>query len=398
MPPPSPISRALTRTVVTFGLVSLLTDLSSEMIYPLLPLFLTTTLGAGPMALGAIEGIAEATAALLKLASGAWSDRLRNRARLVLAGYTLSSLARPFIAMATAPAHVLLVRFADRVGKGVRTTPRDAMLADAVDPSLRGAAYGFQRSMDHVGAILGPLAASALLALWTSDLRAVFWCASVPGIAAVLLILFRVREAPGRVPAPPAPGRLLAPVPPGPLRRYLIVLGLFTLGNSADAFLLLRASQLGVPPAGLPLLWMALHLVKAASTMPLGALSDRVGRRRLIAFGWTICGLTYAGFAAAHAPWHVWGLVAVYGLFFGLTEGAERALMADLAPAGARGGVFGWYYGIVGLGALPASLLFGVLWQAGGAQAAFLFGAGMALGAAALLLLSVRKPGMISAA
>ena len=356
------------------------------MIYPLLPLFLTTVLGAGPAFLGLIEGVAESTAALLKLISGVWADRVRNRAPLVLAGYSLSSLCRPFVAAATTPGAVLAVRFADRVGKGIRTSPRDAMLADAVEASLRGKAFGFHRAMDHAGAVLGPIIATGLL-VWGCHLRTVFWLAAIPGVFAVALILWRVRDV-QRDAAPVSPeGQRSWCLPSRTLWPYLGVLLLFTLGNSSDAFLLLRAGQLGVTTAALPLLWVAFHVVKMASSMPGGALSDRIGRKTVIVAGWVVYALTYAGFAMAQVAWHMWGLFLVYGLFYGLTEGTERALLADVASASDRGAAFGWYNGIMGLGALPASLICGWLWQRCGAPAAFGIGAGLAAVAAALLLL-----------
>ncbi len=385
------LPRGLGGNVFAFGLVSFFTDVSSEMIYPLLPLFLTTVLGAGPAALGLIEGIAESTAALLKLVSGQLSDRLRSRTVLVLGGYALSAFARPFIAVATSVSTVLAVRFTDRVGKGIRTSPRDAMIADAVEPSLRGRAFGFQRSMDHAGAVVGPLLAAALLSGPVPELRALFWWAAVPGIIAVLLIPLGVREeAPHRR---EASQQMLAAVPAGPLRRYLLILFVFTLANSSDAFLLLRASQLGVPRAGLPLIWVALHVVKMLSTLPGGMLSDRIGRRRVILLGWSVFAATYAGFAAATTAWHAWALFAFYGLFYGLTEGVERALMVDLAPVARRGGILGWYHFVIGLGALPASLLFGLIWKTYGSSAAFLLSAGLGLLAAVLLTGLVRLPG-----
>lgn len=385
--------RGITGNVLTFGLVSFFTDVSSEMIYPLLPVFLTTVLGAGPGALGIIEGVAESTAAFLKLASGRLSDRLRSRTVLVLGGYALSAFARPFIAATTSVFTVLAVRFADRVGKGIRTAPRDAMIADAVEPSLRGRAFGFQRSMDHAGAVVGPLLATALLSGLVPNLRTLFWWAAVPGIVAVLLIPLGVRDTATRLRQHGAPERLLAAVPTGNLRRYLLIVFLFTLGNSSDAFLLLRASQLGVPHAGLPLIWVALHVVKMLSTMPGGMLSDRIGRRRLILLGWSVFAVTYAGFAVATTALHAWLLFGFYGLFYGFTEGVERALMVDLAPASARGGVFGWYNFVIGIGALPASVLFGLIWNAYGSPAAFGMGASLALLSAALLVTFVRPHG-----
>lgn len=377
--------KGLDERVVIFGFVSFLTDVSSEMIYPLLPRFLTTVLGAGPAFLGVIEGAAESTAAFLKLLSGWWADRVRDRSRFVLIGYALSSCARPLVAVAHHASTVLFVRVTDRIGKGVRSAPRDAMIADSVPPSLRGKAFGFQRSMDNAGAVVGPLLAAVLLATWVSNLRTLFWLAAIPGVCAVLLVAWRVRDVEHRRPLPVEDGRSLRVLPHGVLRRYLLILLLFTLGNSSDAFLLLRASQLGVAVALLPLLWAVFHVVKTLTAMPFGALSDRIDRRHVIIAGWLLYAVAYLGFGMATTPGQVWGLFALYGVFYGLTEGVERALLTDLAAPRERGAAFGWYHFTIGIGALPASILFGLIWQHASPQAAFLFGASLA-GLASLLL------------
>jgi MFS family permease len=383
------VLNGITGNILILGLVSLLTDVSSEMIYPLLPLFLTSVLGAGPAFLGVIEGVAESTAALLKLVSGIWSDRVRRRKRLVLAGYGLSSLARPLVAVATGPLAVLGIRFADRIGKGLRTSPRDALIADSVAPELRGRAYGFHRSMDHAGALIGPLLATALLARWTHDLRVVFALAAIPGFLAVLLIVVKVREAAVAEGFLRGNGSFLRTLPRGPMRRFLLILLLFTLGNSTDAFLLLRAGNLGVSAVSIPLLWAFFHVVKMASALPFGALSDRFGRRGMILAGWGVYALAYLGFARATTQGQIWALFAFYGLFYGFTEGTEKALLADMVPPEERGSAFGWYHCAIGIGALPASLIFGGLWQHFGATAAFGLGAGLAALAALLLWLLV---------
>jgi MFS family permease len=384
--------RGISGNVLILGLVSFLTDVSSEMIYPLLPLFLTAVLGAGPAFLGVIEGVAESTAALLKLVSGIWSDRVRRRKPLVLAGYGISSLARPLVAVATGPLAVLVIRFADRIGKGVRTSPRDALIADSVDPELRGRAFGFHRTMDHAGALVGPLVAAALLATWVDDLRIVFALAAIPGLLAVLLIALKVRESAAiESEVPPPNTSFLTLLPRGTLRRYLLILFLFTLGNSTDAFLLLRAGELGVSAVHIPLLWAFFHVVKMVSVFPFGALSDRLGRRGMILAGWGVYALAYLGFARAQHEWEIWALFAFYGLFYGLTEGTEKALLADLADPAERGAAFGWYNFAIGIGALPASLLFGAIWQLAGAPAAFGFGAALAALAAVLLWGLVRE-------
>ena len=386
--------QGITGNVLILGLVSLLTDISSEMIYPLLPLFLTTVLGGGPAFLGVIEGIAESTASILKLVSGIMSDRVRARKRFVLWGYGISALARPLIALATSPLAVLFIRFADRVGKGIRTSPRDALIAESIDPEGRGKAFGFHRSMDHAGALIGPLIATLLLTWFVTDIRTVFLLSAIPGGLAVILILLKVRES---APSGKSKGdsNFLTKLPSGRLRTYLLILIIFTLGNSSDAFLLLRAGQLGVTPARIPLLWTFFHLVKMVSTMPFGALSDRIGRRGVIVTGWGVYALAYIGFAFATTEMHIWLLFAFYGLFYGLTEGVEKAMLADIAEPGERGGAFGWYNCATGIGALPASMIFGFIWQRFNPLAAFGFGAVLGTIAAAALLFMVKteQPG-----
>jgi len=299
---------------------------------------------------------------------------------------------------------VLLVRLVDRVGKGIRTSPRDALLADSVDPAVRGRAFGFHRAADHAGAVVGPLVAFVLLQVGHLSMRSVFWLAAVPAALAVLTLVVAVREAPG-TPVPPAleaPPRERhddAPPPPNGTdaradaatnggRAFPTFLGavtLFTLGNSSDAFLLLRARQLGVPVALVPVLWSAFHVVKSASSTPGGALSDRYGRKPLIVAGWVLYAAVYLAFGRVETAWAAWALFGVYGLFFGLTEGTEKALVADLVPRARRGTAFGWYNLAIGLAALPASLLFGFVWDRVGPPAAFTLGASLALLAAIVL-------------
>ena len=377
----------LPRTVVELGAVSLLTDLSSEMIYPLLPVFLSTVLGAGPLAIGAIEGAAESVAALLKLASGWWSDRLPRRKPLVIVGYGLASVVRPLIGLAQNVSQVLMIRLADRTGKGIRGAPRDALIADAVDASQRGRAYGFHRAADHAGAVAGPMVAFALLTWGGVSLRTVFLLAAIPAAAAMAALIFGVREERRQVEKADARPNLDRSGLDRRFWAYLGVLLLFTLGNSTDALLILRANDLGVSAAIIPVLWAVLHVVKSVSSTPGGILSDRLGRRPLIIGGWLIYAAVYLGFAFASATWHAWLLFIVYGLYFGMTEGVEKALVADLVPARVRGAAFGWYNLTIGLAALPASLLFGGLWQRYGAPAAFLTGAALALVAALGLML-----------
>jgi MFS family permease len=375
--------------VWTLGWVSLATDAATEAIYPLLPFFLTRVLGAGAISLGLIEGVAEAASSIFKIVSGRVSDHWQRRQPIVLTGYALSSAARPFMSLATMWPQVLALRFVDRVGKGIRSAPRDAMLAFWVDERSRGLAYGFHRAMDHAGAILGPLAATLFLVVYPGRYRALFALTAVPGAIAVLL-LTRVPEVRAQAAGAPtgtslSPGREL----PAELYRYLFVLTVFTLGNSTDAFLLLRLTDAGGNPQMMPVLWAVLHVVKSGFSVAGGALSDRVGRRRVIVLGWLVYSIVYAGFAmsTAYDTLVLWFLI--YGLYFGLTEGVERALIADLAPPEARGTAFGAYNAVVGIGALLASVLFGALWEAFGTTVAFGTGASLALLASILLYVMV---------
>ena len=387
MPPPLP------RAVKALGLVSLLTDASSEMIYPLLPSFLSGVLKTGPAFLGLIEGAAEALASLLKLVAGRLSDRAPRRKPFVVFGYGLSTLARPLVALAVTPLQVLAVRLADRFGKGVRSAPRDAMLASVVAPAERGRAYGFHRAMDHTGATIGPLLASAAL-FAGFELRTVFALAWIPGLLSLLALVFGVKE--DRAAAPPVapatePRAQEASPTSRPFKAYLLVLALFALGNSSDAFLLLRAQELGVSLAFIPLLWTFHHLVKAGLSTLGGAFSDRAGRRRAIGLGWAIFALAYLGFARARGPIMVFVLFAVYGLFHALTEGPEKALVADLSEATERGRAFGLYHAVTGAMILPGNLLTGFLWQRYGASVALATGAALAALAVAGLLLLVEE-------
>lgn len=381
---------AITPNVRALGMVSLLTDASTEMIYPLLPLFLTRTLGAGAVFVGLVEGVAESTASLLKLISGWLSDRLRRRKALVVWGYGLSSLTRPLMAMALVPGHVLGIRFLDRIGKGIRTSPRDALIADSTPRHARGAAFGFHRAMDHLGAVVGPLLAFALLPVVGGSYRGIFWLASIPAALCVLVLVTAVREVPPQGPPERLP-RLTRLPEDSRFTGFLLSVTCFTLGNSSDAFLLLRAREAGVSEAAIPLLWAALHVVKSASSLPGGILSDRIGRRGAIVAGWMVYAAVYAGFALAERAWHVWGLFLVYGLYFGLTEGVEKALVADLVPSESRASAYGVYHTAIGITALPASLLTGWLWQALGAPVAFGAGAGLAATAAILLWVALRE-------
>src|SRR4051812_29854482 len=332
---PEAAGTSLGRNVYAMSAVSFLTDASSEMIYPLLPVFLTATLHASAGFLGVIEGAAETTAALLKLASGWWSDRVRRRKPLIVGGYALASVVRPLVAVSQSAGQVLVIRVTDRIGKGIRGAPRDALIADSVDPSVRGRAFGFQRTADHAGAVVGPLVAFAVLTWGHVNLRPVFLLAAIPGVIAVIVAAVFVREPARREAVASAGAALPVPAPLG--TRFWAVLGviiLFTLGNSTDAFLLLRAAQLGVPVALAPILWAMLHLVKSTTSTPGGALSDRIGRKPAVIGGWIIYAIVYLLFGRATQAWHAWALFAVYGTYFGLVEGTEKAMIADLVPAG----------------------------------------------------------------
>ena len=375
----------LPATVIALGVVSLLTDLSSEMIYPLLPVFLVTVLAAGPQALGVIEGVAEATAALVKIASGVWSDRVRRRKPLVVAGYAIAGAARPLIGLATGFPAVLALRFADRVGKGLRSSPRDALIADVAPPERRGEAFGVQRAMDHAGAVAGPLVAAALLAGAGLSLRHVFLLAAMPAAAVMVVLVVAVREG-QRPPASPLAGAgVAAPAFGRDFRVLLAAMVVFTLGNSSDAFLLLRLADRGFTPAAVAVLWSALHLVKTSAAYAGGRLSDRLGRRPMILLGWLAYAAVYAGFALVTTPTALAAVFLAYGLHFGLTEPVEKAWVASLVPVERRGAAFGLLNGAIGLAALPASVLFGTLWQRCGAPCAFATGAALALTASAML-------------
>ncbi len=387
-----PLGRAITPNVRALGVVSFLTDASTEMVYPLLPLFLTRTLGASVAFVGVVEGVAEATSSLLKLVSGWLSDRLGRRKAIVAWGYTLSSFTRPLMAMALAPSHVLLIRFLDRIGKGIRTSPRDALIADSTPVDVRGAAFGFHRAMDNLGAVAGSVLAFLLLPLVGGSYRAIFWLAGIPAALCVLVLVATVREVPAQEPPARLPLLTLRPYD-ARFKGFLVIVTLFTLGNSSDAFLLLRAREAGVSEVAIPLLWAALHVVKSASSLLGGILSDRIGRRGAIVAGWMVYAAVYAGFAVAASAWQAWVLFLVYGLYFGLTEGVEKALVADLVPAQTRASAYGVYHTAIGITALPASLLTGWLWQAFGPGVAFGVGAALAGTAAALLWILLRGSG-----
>jgi len=396
-------STSLPRPVWLLGWVSLATDAATEAVYPLLPFFLTRVLHAGAVSLGIIEGAAEATNSVLKIVAGRVSDRRRKRP-IVLLGYSVSSFARPFVALTTTWLQVFVVRVLDRVGKGVRSAPRDAMLAGWATPKTRGKIYGFHQGMDNIGAVIGPALASLFLFFYPEQYRALFALTIVPGVVAVTLIFLLPEHEPDAASGAPASG--VAGVASGfpstalgagsrtaamstPLPRsfttFMLVLGLFALGNSTDAFLLLKLTDAAGGVRYVTLMWAGLNLVKAIVSMIGGSWSDRIGRRTVIAIGWLVYAVVYAGFAFSTTLTALIGWFMLYGFYFGFAEGTEKALVADLAPADRRGFAFGIYNAVTGLGALAASIVFGAVWTAFGTAAAFGLGASLALLATVLL-------------
>ena len=376
------MANRLPRPVRLLGWVSLLTDAATEAVYPLLPVFITQVLGGPPVALGIVEGAADATSSVLRVVSGRWSDRLGTRKPIVLLGYSLSSLVRPFIAITSTWGHVFAIRVIDRVGKGLRSSPRDAMLASLAPPGQRGRVFGYHWAMDHAGAAIGPLLATVFLYFAPNDYRLLFALTVIPGALAVITLT----RVPEQTAVPEFHGSTVPrPAFPVPLKKYLWILAVFTLGNSSDAFLLLQLSQAGVPLMGLTLLWSAQHAIKALITMRGGMLSDRFGRRTLIISGWIIYAIVYAGFAFSQTVYSLVGWFLLYSTYAAAVEGSEKALVADLTPDTMRATAYGWHAAVQGFGALAASVFFGLLWQTLGAPVAFMTGAALALVAAVLL-------------
>ena len=375
--------KPLPRPIRLLGWVSLLTDAATEAVYPLLPVFITQVLGGPPVALGIVEGAADATSSILKVVAGRWSDRAGVRRPIVVLGYSLSSLVRPFVAIATSWAHVFAIRVTDRVGKGLRSAPRDAMLTTLAPPGERGRVFGYHWAMDHAGAAIGPLLATIFLYFSPDNYRLLFGLTIIPGLLAVFTLL-RVPEA---VAAATPAHRATAPHGPLPsgLKKYFVISSIFALGNSSDAFLLLQLSQSGVPMIGLTMLWSAQHAIKALITMRAGMLSDQVGRRTLIISGWVIYALVYVGFAFSASMYALIGWFMIYSTYTAAVEGTEKALVADLTPEALHATAFGWHAAVQGVGALAAGIVFGLLWQHLGAPVAFVTGAVLTIAAATLL-------------
>ena len=375
----------LPRNIWLIGLISLCNDSASEMLYPIIPLYLSSVLMAGPRALGIIEGIAEATSSLLKLFSGVIMDRTRRAKPWIILGYSLAGFGRPLIAFAGSWGWVLFIRFADRVGKGLRTSPRDTLLASSAAPEQCGLAFGLHRAMDNAGAVIGPLAAFCLLS-WGMPLQHIFLWAMLPAMVCLCLSLGIRDSAPAQQrTAQPCFDWRLRGMPPI-FKKYLAVVAIFTLGNSSNMFLLLRAGELGVPTERIPLLWAAVSAIAMVFSVPLSALSDKVGRVPVLLSGYVAYGVFYLGMSEISSNVTVlFFLFGFYGLFMGATEGVEKAFVADLVPEERRGTAFGWFNLVSGILLLPASIIFGLLYQSISPSCAFLFSGGCSLLAAALL-------------
>ena len=373
----------LPRTVWFLGAISFLNDAALDAVYPLLPLIFAATFAVGAQALGVIEGAANATAALMKLVSGYFYDRTQRAKGWIVLGYALPALARPLIAVAGSIPVILLLRMADRVGKGLRSSPRDALLAASVDANRRGLAFGLHRSMDHAGAVAGPLAAAALLAAGFTVREVLLWTL-VPGVLCVLLAMM-LRE-PTSVNIPAAKIDWQWKSLPAPLKRYLVALAVFTLSQASNMFLLLRAKETGVSDAQIPLLWAGFSALAMVLSTPLSAFSDRVDRRKMLSIAWVVYALLFAAFGLL--PQNLATTIALfvgYGIFIAATDGAEKALIAELAPQAQLGTAFGWFHLVSGLMLLPASALFGWLWTRVNPTTAFMASATISIAAAALL-------------
>jgi MFS family permease len=384
--------RGFGRNVIVAGLVSLFMDFSSEMVYPLVPLFLSDVLGANKSVIGLIEGIAESTASLLRVFSGWLSDRMGSRKWLMAAGYGTATLSRPILALAAGWHQVLASRFVDRFGKGVRVAPRDALIAESSEATHIGRAFGLQRAMDTFGAVMGPACAFLLLGLLSGSYRAVFWISIVPGLVAVLLVVFLIREK------PPSRRRETAGAKPARFgwrfRFFVVIAAVFALGNSSDVFLILRARQLGISPVLIPLVYLLFNLVYALSAFPAGIVADRFGKKRVILLGFALFAAVYYGFAIAQTSRQIWFLFALYGLFMGLTEGVQKAFLSTIIPQGFKATAYGIYNTVVGIAVFPASLLGGWLWDRVSPSATFYFGAITAVLSAALFgsfMIAIRR-------
>ncbi len=379
------------RNVFFLGLVSLFTDISTEMIYPLIPIFLTTILGAPVAVVGLIEGIAESTASVLKVFSGWLSDRLRGRKKLTVIGYGLAALGKPILALSFVWWEVLIARFVDRSGKGVRTSPRDALIADSSSSEEYGKSFGFHRSMDTFGAAFGPLLAFAVLPLLHNNFRAYFSLAIIPAFIGVAVLVLFIKEKAGTVKL--ANIKLSLKPFDRSFKLFLLVVLVFTIGNSSDAFLILRARNVGVAIVFIPLIYFVFNMVYAVASTPIGSLSDRIGRKTVIIAGYLIFSLVYLGFALVKSPFTIWLLFAAYGLYYAFTEGIFKAFTADIVPSNLRGTAYGFLNLVLGIALLPASLIAGFLWDKINPSAPFFFGSAISLLALIIFILLIPGDG-----
>ncbi|MFH1848795.1 MAG: MFS transporter [archaeon] len=373
------------KNVLWLGWVSFFTDVSSEMIFPILPIFLTTVLKANMAAVGFIEGIAESTSALLKMFSGVISDKYRKNKLMVLLGYGFSTVTKPLLAVSTSWTHVLGVRFADRVGKGLRTSPRDALIAASVSRGERGKYFGLHRMMDTLGAILGTIIAATLLNIFVGNFRLIFWLSLIPGTIAILIIIFCVKEKKTET---NKDFKFSLKGLPGSYKRFLFVVTVFNLSFFSYAFFILRAQDMGVAIALIPVVYLVYNLVYAGLAMPAGHLSDRIGRRNVLAIGYLLFGITCLGFAFFATDITIWALFALYGLFMAITDGVSRAYVSDVVEEGRRGTALGVYHTIVGVTVFPANFIGGILWSLMGVTAPFIY-AFILSGISSVLMLSI---------
>ena len=364
-------------------------DVSSEMIYPLVPLFLTNVLGVNKSVIGLIEGIAESTASLLKIFSGWLSDRIGDRKWLMVLGYGISTVSRPILALASGWHHVLGFRFVDRFGKGIRTAPRDAIIAESTDKAHMGRAFGFQRAMDTMGAVVGPALAFVLLGIFSSGYRIVFWLSIIPGIIAVLLIIFFIVERKKTHTHYSHKPKLTLRRFDGRFKAFVLIASVFAVGNSSDVFLILRAQQLGIPAMTIPVVYLMFNLVYSLSSMPAGIAADKFGQKRVILLGLITFAFVYYGFAVAERTVTVWVLFAFYGIFMGLTEGVQKAFLATIIPSDYKATAFGIYNTAVGLAMFPASLIGGIFWDRISPAATFYYGSITATASAMLFIIFI---------
>lgn len=383
------MSKHLSKNVKALGIVSLLNDASSDMVYPLIPIFLTKVLGASYTFVGLIEGIAESTASLLKVFSGWLSDKLKRRKGISVFGYSLSMLAKPLLAFATVPWHVLFVRFADRFGKGIRQAPRDALIAESTDPSILGFAYGYHKAMDTIGATIGPILAVVLLSLLNNDLRSLFLLSFVASALAVLTLVFFVREKRG-VSGHHLP-KLSLKILPRQYRWFLLAVALFSIGNFSDAFLFLRSENVGIAAGLIPVLYALSNLFFASFSPIFGRLADRVGPEKIMAGGYAVFALTHLGFAFIASPVTVWLLFPMFGIFSSMTESLQKTITVRIGDPEIKGTMLGLTHTTIGIVQLPASIIAGLLWENVSAKAPFMLGSTMALIAAATLVFSFSK-------